>query len=290
MTGKERRWALIVHGGAKDIDPRDAEANRSGCVAAAEAGRALLKAGASALDAAESAVRVLEALPVFNAGYGSVLTEKGEVEMDASIMDGATLDIGAVCAVKGVRHPVSVARLLLAERTILLAGEGARAFAEEKGAELCAPEEMIAEAALAGHDTVGCVALDVEGHVAVATSTGGLSGTPAGRVGDSPLPGCGFYADDTVGAAGFTGHGEGIARLVLAARTIAAMKEKGPETALREGLELLPALGFDGGGIAIDREGRIGWWHNSPAFAVAACSSADDTVRVWLSKDEGDNG
>jgi beta-aspartyl-peptidase (threonine type) len=290
MTEQKRRWALIVHGGAKEISPGEEQANREGCLEALEAGRSILEGGGSALDAAEAAVRVLESRPVFNAGYGSVLNSGGHVEMDASIMEGRGLSIGAVGAIKGVRHPISVAKLLMTEDPVLVVGEGAFNFARDNHAELVAPDALITpeqrEELKQERDTVGCVAMDQAGNFVAATSTGGLTGAFVGRVGDSPLPGCGFYARNEVGAVAFSGDGEGIARLTLAAQVIGSMQQKGPQKALEQALSQMPALGGDAGGIAISADGRMAWAHNSPDFAVAMVASDWEAPQVWLNKQE----
>ena len=282
-------WCLAVHGGAKTIEPEEEEANRAGCLAALFAGRAVLARGGNALDAVEASVRVLESEPIFNAGRGSALTLDGEVEMCAAIMSGVDLAVGGVGVITGVRHPVSVARHLLAEDEILLAGEGARRFAAERDAELCDPRDLIVEKQrreLAEHDTVGAVARDSHGNLAAATSTGGLPGALPGRMADSALPGCGYYADNGVGALALSGKGEAIARLAISSGVIRLMPELGPEAALERQLSRLPHLGGDGGGIAVGKDGRIGWWHNSPHFAVATASAARPDGGVWLSKEQ----
>jgi beta-aspartyl-peptidase (threonine type) len=288
MARHEGRWALAVHGGAKEIAPEQARANRDGCLRALAAGRAVLESFGSAVDAVEAAVRVLEDDPAFNAGRGSALNEAGEVEMCAAVMSGLDLAVGAVAIVQGVRHPVSVARKLLAEEEILLGGTGAFQFAAERGCELSDPAEPAAErvAALSECDTVGAVALDMAGNFAAATSTGGLPGTRAGRIGDSPLPGGGYYADNAAGAVALSGDGEAIARLATASRVVQALATDGPEGALADSLGRLEALGADGGGIAMNAAGETGWWHNSPQFAVAVASSEDPAGAVWLHKDE----
>jgi beta-aspartyl-peptidase (threonine type) len=290
MIERKGGWALIVHGGAKEISPGEEEDNRSGCLEALAAGQAVLEAGGSAVDAVEASIRVLEALPVFNAGYGSVLNARGEVEMCAAMMDGSTLEIGAVGAIKGVSHPVSVARSMLPETPILLAGEGAFMFARDHHAELCDPASLItrkaAEDAQEAHDTVGAVALDLNGNLAAGTSTGGLTGALKGRMGDSPLPGCGYYADNHIGAVALSGHGEGIARLAAAAQIMGAIEAVGPEQAIAKALSQMSRVGGDAGGIALDRRGRAGWWHNSPDFAVAMIDSQTREPRVWLNKNE----
>ncbi|HLL58566.1 MAG TPA: isoaspartyl peptidase/L-asparaginase family protein [Allosphingosinicella sp.] len=290
MSDQNGRWALIVHGGAKEISPEEEESNRAGCLEALAAGQAVLEEGGTAVDAVEASIRVLEALPVFNAGYGSVLNNQGEVEMCAAVMDGSTLDVGAVGAIKGVRHPVSVARTMLPQTPILLAGEGAFMFARDNHAELCDPDSLITEKAAEdlqeAHDTVGAVALDANGNLAAGTSTGGLTGALRGRMGDSPLPGCGYYADNHIGAVALSGHGEGIARLAAAAQIMGAIEHAGPEAAIAKALSQMSRVGGDAGGIAIDRQGRIGWWHNSPDFAVATIDSQSREPRVWLNRNE----
>jgi beta-aspartyl-peptidase (threonine type) len=282
-------WALIIHGGAKEIAHEEEARNREGLAAAIEAGRRVLAAGGSALDGCEAAVRVLEERPVFNAGRGSDPTTEGTIEMCSAVMDGATLDIGGVMAVQGVCHPVSVARSLLPEREILLAGDGGRRFAEQTGAELCTSEQLLTPEQIKeledAHDTVGAVAMDANGNIAAATSTGGLSGQKPGRVGDSPMPGCGYYADNHAGGVALSGHGEAIARLILAARIMHRIDDAGPEAAVRDALRQMERTGGDAGGIAIDRHGRVGWHHNSPHFAVAAISEGDNEAGIWLKKE-----
>jgi beta-aspartyl-peptidase (threonine type) len=279
-----QRWALALHGGAKDIRSGAEETNRRGCLDALKAGQAVLSAGGSALHAVEACVRQLENDPTFNAGYGSVVNTDGEVEMDAAIMDGRTLDIGAVAAIMGVRNPVSVAHAMLRAPPILLVGSGARRFAESVGAEMCEPHAMIApHRALNAreHDTVGCIARDAAGDMAVAMSTGGLPGKPPGRVGDTPLPGCGYYVKNGVGGVAFSGDGEIIARLTLASRVMQRLDDVGAEQAVADAILRLAELGGAGGAIAIDRDGRIGWAHNSPHFAVAfVTSESDPTVAL----------
>jgi beta-aspartyl-peptidase (threonine type) len=278
-------WRLILHGGAKDIPPDREAANRDGCLEAAAAGAAVLKAGGSALRAVEASLRVLEDDPTFNAGYGSDQNAAGEVEMDAALMDGRTLDIGAVAAITGVRHPISVARLLLREGPTLLVAEGARLFAAEAGAELCEPEDMIVKSELAAsHDTVGCVALDGSGNIAAGTSTGGLSGTMVGRVGDSPLPGCGFYAENGVGGVAFSGDGESISRTLLAAAVMQELGAEMPDEAVERALLRLDRVGGEAGGIVLDRRGRFGWAHNSTHFPVAWATSDAPAARFALRK------
>jgi beta-aspartyl-peptidase (threonine type) len=293
------RWALIVHGGAKPWEEHEEQANRDGIAAAAQAGARLLAGGGSAVDAVETAIRVLEDLPVFNAGCGSAPNEMGGIEMCAGLMDGRDLSAGAVGAIRQVRHPISIARQLMPEKEVLLVGEGALMFAKAKGAALATDEELKAEQekqALAEglHDTVGAVAFDSGGNLAAGTSTGGLSGQKVGRIGDSPLPGGGLYADNHLGAVSFSGDGETITRLALASRVMVWLDDGKPlEQAIGDAVELLPGTGgaeADGGAIGITKTGEIGWAHNSPMFAVAIQTSTMDAPRAYLKKEEERRG
>jgi beta-aspartyl-peptidase (threonine type) len=167
---------------------------------------------------------------------------------------------------------------MLGERPVLLAGEGAERFARAHGFELCAPEDMIAGDPLASeyakaHDTVGCVALDMAGHVAAATSTGGLPGKHPGRIGDSPVPGSGLYADDLLGGVAFSGDGESILRTALAAYVMQALESGPAGVAAQSAIGRLGRVGGEAGAIVIDTEGRIGIAHNSDHFAVAVHAS-----------------
>jgi beta-aspartyl-peptidase (threonine type) len=280
-------WRLILHGGAGKPAPARAKAARDGILAAAATGRSVLDGGGSALDAVEQTIRALEDDPAFNAGFGSVLNADGEVEMDAAIMDGATLDFGGVAAVKGLRHPISVARALLKEKPILLAAEGARRFAERIGAETCAPEAMIAPRRRAhpGVDTVGCVAIDGEGRIAAGTSTGGIAGKAPGRIGDSPLPGSGLYAD-VRGGVSLSGKGEKIARVLVAAEVMHALDGSPAQAAAEYGMTRLASIGGDGGCIVLDRQGRFGCAHNSGQFAVGLAAPGLDQPLAFLHRSE----
>jgi len=175
---------------------------------------------------------------------------------------------------------------MLREEPVLLAGEGAYQFARDNHVELCAPEALITEKQKEAQDTVGAVALDMNGNLAAGTSTGGLSGALKGRMGDSPMPGCGYYADNHIGAVAMSGHGEGIARLAMAAQIMGSVERDGPDRAIRNAVEQMKRVGGDAGGIAIDRQGRTGWWHNSPDFAVAMTTIERAEPQVWLRKQE----
>jgi L-asparaginase / beta-aspartyl-peptidase len=295
--------AIIVHGGAKSLPPEKAEPSRQGCLAAVRAGWAVMEAGGSALDAVEAAVRVLEDDPTFNAGFGSALNMDGEAQMDAGIMEGDRLEVGAVAAIEGVRHPISVARKVLEQHPVLIVGQDAWRFAAEHGAELCDPRDMISEAqrreweqqkqrseepALSQHDTVGCVALDARGTVACGGSTGGTGFNVPGRVGDTANIGGGFYADGRLGACALTGDGEEIMRVVLAKTAIDLLQgDRHPDEATRRAIELLQQrVRGEAGCIMLDARGRIGWAHNSSHMPVAYRTTDMDGPRVFLQKQE----
>lgn len=280
--------SLIVHGGAWEIPDEALEPCRAGCQRALEAGWKILSAGGSALDAVEAAIVVLEDDPIFDAGIGSHLNRDGRVELDAIVMDGATLKAGAVAAVERVRNPVRLARKVL-ENTehMMLVGAGAEQFASEQGIALCQPEELILAreqrawrncrqgqhlAALHfahRHGTVGAVAYDVQGNIASGTSTGGTCCKLPGRVGDSPLIGCGCYADREAGAASATGWGEAIMKIVMAKAAVDLLGNGcAPAAAAEACVNLLAKkTGGTGGIILIDREGQVGFAHNTRRMA-----------------------
>jgi beta-aspartyl-peptidase (threonine type) len=271
---------VLVHAGAGAWQ-RGADhvaAARAVCERAAAAGRDAIVAGGSALDAVEAAVRMLEDAPMTNAGRGSMPNADGIVELDAMIMDGATLAFGAVAAVQRVLNPVSLARRVMTETPhALLAGDGASAFADRIGVARCSNEELIgARAAPAvASDTVGAVALDDHGDLAAATSTCGTPRKLAGRVGDSPIAGAGGYADNATGAVSATGDGEAFMKLVLSKHVcdqIAAGSTA--QAACDEAIRLLGArLRAAGGLIAIDRAGRVGVSFNTLAMPWAYAST-----------------
>jgi beta-aspartyl-peptidase (threonine type) len=274
-------WAVVLHGGCKPIKASEAAANRDGCRQALAQAVAVLRGGGCATEAVEAAVRALEADPTFNAGRGSVPNAEGEIEVDAALMDGETLALGGVCAAPGLLHPISVARAMLPEDATLLAGEGALRFAAERGlAEQVTPGEGPQGQ---GCDTVGCVALDSSGRISAGTSTGGLGGAAPGRVGDSPLPGCGVYADSRVGGVSASGVGESISRTLLGARVVMALEEGAtPHAAVERALARLQRVGGDAGLICLDAAGRLGWAHSGDQFAVAWASSTEPDLHVEL--------
>ena len=307
---------LAIHGGAgvieRDNMSSDDEARyRSALQEITESTVELLRGGASAMDAVEHAVRMLENCPLFNAGFGGVLNSDGEVEMDAAIMDGSDRSCGGVAAVRNVRHPVSVARAVC-ERTehVLLAGDAAWRFAATEQQELCQAGDLVtddrrmqlASARKSGrvsldHDeatavqskmgTVGAVARDMEGRLAAATSTGGMTNKMAGRVGDSPLIGSGTWADNDTCAISGTGHGEFFIRAVVAYDVHARMTYGGESLhdATAAALGRVAQLGGSGGLIAIDTSGSIELGFNSPGMYRGWVNSSG-VVRVAIYGDE----
>jgi len=249
------------------MSPEQERAYRQCLRHAVEAGAYLLQRGASSLDAVTAAVQVLEECGLFNAGRGSARTAEGTIEMDAAVMEGATRRAGAVAAVRTLRSPVMAARLV-AEHSphVLLVAQGAEAFAQAHGAELAPPGYFSSVAPSASpEDTVGAVALDSQGTLAAATSTGGTPRKLLGRVGDSPLIGAGTYADNRSCAVSTTGTGEYFIRTVAAYSVHARILwgNRTLEEAARETLEEVSLLGGAGGLIGIDREGN----------AVALCTT-----------------
>ncbi len=285
---------IIVHGGA-GADSSQAPEFRQGVRAAALAGWRVLAAGGSALDAVEGAVRALEDDPRFNAGRGSVLNRDGTIEMDASIMEGDRLQCGAVAALAGVANPVTVARRVLeSRRHVLLVGDGALAFSRSAGIPECDPASLVTDrqrkryAELArrpvppGGGTVGAVALDRNGTIAAATSTGGTPGKLPGRVGDSALIGSGTYADSSLGGVSCTGDGEAIIRVVLGHRALRFLKDADdPDYAAKVAVDLLVEEGGGQGGlILIDWRGRPGYATSTRLMPVAIMSPELDEPRV----------
>lgn len=267
-------YGIVVHGGAGSHRGDGLEARAAGCETAALQGLAVLRDGGTALDAVQAAVVVLENDPLFNAGTGAPLNAAGDVELDASIMEGKGLRAGAVAAVSGVPNPIALARAVLEDgRHVLLAGSGARQFAERHGVAVCDPHSLITAAQRdrwrERFGTVGAAALDRHGTLAAATSTGGLFGKLPGRVGDSALIGCGTYADGAA-AVSCTGIGETIIRTVLA-KAVCDRIAAGEQTvaAVRAEIARLAArTGGEAGLIAMDREGRAAWASNAAHMPV----------------------
>ena len=294
--------SLIVHGGAGNIPDEVIDACKSGCERALGRGWSILSRGGHALDAIEATVMVLEDDPAFHAGYGSHLNLDGRVECDAMVMNGATLRAGAASTLERVKNPIRVARAILEKCPhMMVVGEGAERFAKEQGIALCDPEDLISEAEREawlkckndkhaaehhrGHEqgTVGAVALDKGGNLFAATSTGGTCCKLPGRVGDSPLIGCGCYADSEAGGVSCTGYGEAIMKIVMAKAAVDFLRQSEicvdssartscdvttAKVAAREAVHLLAKRTHGHGGlILLDRHGNPGFAFNTPRMA-----------------------
>jgi L-asparaginase / beta-aspartyl-peptidase len=290
---------LIIHGGAWNIPDLEVAGHLLGAKLAAEIGWSILRNGGSALDAVEAAIRSMEDDPSFDAGRGAWLNLAGEIELDAIIMRGTDLGSGAVAAVQHIRNPISLARLVMEHSPhALIAGIGAERFAQAQGMQLVDEAELLTgqelerwraikaqpdfsiKAAFAGderpHGTVGAVAIDRYGHIACGTSTGGTPNKLQGRVGDSPLIGCGAYADDLSAGASATGWGESIMKVVLC-KTACDFAAQGlnAQSAADKAIEVLTDRAHGVGGlIVIDRSGNIGCAYNTPKMA-----------RAWIEND-----
>ena len=275
---------LVIHGGAgvvaKDVTPEREKVLRAGLQRALEAGYARLKAGKPALDAVTAAITVLEDDPLFNAGKGAVFSHEGRNELDAAIMDGATLAAGSVAGVQRVKNPILLARAVMEKSPhVMLVGDGAEEFAKTVGIELVDPKYFYTEsrwqqlqdalqeerekaatpAKTPHHGTVGAVALDGQGHLAAGTSTGGMTNKRYGRVGDSPIIGAGTYANAKC-AVSATGWGEFYIRANAAHDICARVEYKGEpvaQAAKEVVMEVIPKLGGDGGVIALDAQGNF---------------------------------
>jgi len=302
-AAREPGWTIVIHGGAGVIErnrmtPEREAAARAGLNAALDAGQAVLSGGGSALDAVEAAVRVLEDDPAFNAGRGAVFTYEGHNELDAAIMDGRTRAAGAVAGVTATKNPVRLARKVMEDSPhVLLAGAGADAFSREKGLEQAGPEwfatperreqlDKMKASSLSAFDvdmkygTVGAVARDRDGHVAAATSTGGVTGKRWGRVGDSPIIGAGTYADDRACAVSATGSGEFFIREGVAHEICARVRFKG-ETLKAAGDVVMAdvrAMGGTGGVILTGPTGEIAWSYNTPGMYRGAASAGGSRI------------
>jgi len=297
----------VLHGGAWAIPDEMVEAHINGVRNAVAAGWNSLSHGGTALDAVEEAVVVMEDDETFDAGRGSFLNSAGRVQLDALIMDGATLRAGGVGCVEHIANPVRAARKILSESPhVYFVGQGAERFAAEHGIPLCKNHELIIAreverlreyqtnleqhradlfAPTISHDTVGAVALDQYGNIAAATSTGGTLNKAPGRLGDSSLIGCGCYADNASAAASTTGWGEPIMKLVLAkwaADRVAA--GNAPEWAAKEAISYLKSrVNGHGGMILLDTRGRFGIAHNTPrmAWAFKTLTEERNGIEKW---------
>lgn len=300
-------WSLVVHGGAgqilrDQITPAQDADIRAALSRALSTGGALLESGATAVDAVEAAVRVLEDDPNFNSGRGAVFTYEGRNELDAAIMDGATRAAGAVAGATRTRNPVSLARMVMEEsHHVMLSGVGADQFSIEHGLEQVDPSwfasaqrladlEELKAAGSDGYDvdlkygTVGAVAVDAHGHVAAATSTGGITGKRWGRIGDSPLIGAGTYADDRACAVSATGAGEFFIREGVAHQICARVRLAGDtvQSAADTVMAAVKALGGNGGVIVVAPDGEAYWSFTTPGmFRGRVCAGGVAEVAVY---------
>jgi beta-aspartyl-peptidase (threonine type) len=306
------KFALVVHGGAgvwrKELTPEKERAARDVMRTALLAGQSILKTNGAALDAVEATIRVLEDSPLFNAGKGAVLTSEGTAELDASIMNGATLQCGAVAGVKRIRNPISAARLVMEQSPhVFMVGEGAEAFVKSRGMNLVSPcyfitserqqqlkriqAEEKAKSQRSAIDiehemigTVGAVALDTRGNIAAGTSTGGMANKKFGRVGDSPVIGAGTYANNKTCGVSATGHGEYFIRSVVAHDVSALMEYKNLSLAdaTAEVMRKVGALGGKGGLIALDHDGNIAVPFNTEGmFRGTVRANGEITIAVY---------
>ena len=304
-------WKLVIHGGSGSMRRGELaagmdELGRAGLNAALDAGQAILSAGGSALDAVEAAARVLEEDACFNAGKGSVLAFDGHVELDAAIMDGRDRRCGAVAGLRSTRAPISAARAVMEQSPhVLMSYEGADDFACEAGLEqvpnrwFVTPErrrqldELLAKGTNAfdaeiKYGTIGAVAVDEQGHVAAATSTGGLTAKRWGRIGDSPLIGAGTYADDRAAAVSATGLGEVFIRAAAAHELCARVRIGGDglQQALDGVLAEIKTLGGNGGLIAVSPTGEAAWGFTTPGMYRGVAGPEGRRVAVYDEESE----
>ncbi|HZQ90306.1 MAG TPA: isoaspartyl peptidase/L-asparaginase [Terriglobales bacterium] len=293
---------LVVHGGAWSIPDDMVEAHLRGVKAALAVGWRVLERGGSALDAAEEAVVSMEDDDTFDAGRGSFLNRDGRVQLDALMMDGATLRAGGVGCVERIRNPIRAARKVLSEsQHVYFVADGAERFAQEHGIALIDNSELVLERErerlrtaqnggavedifATSHDTVGAVALDMNGNLAAATSTGGTLNKAPGRVGDSSLIGCGCYADNASAAVSLTGWGEPIMKLVLGKWAADRVGAGGaPEPVAWDAIRYLKSRAAGHGGIIVlDTQGRFGMAHNTPRMAVGYRSAEREAYHIEL--------
>ena len=292
-------YVLVIHGGAgvmdkKDFTPELEKSYLDKMNEALDSGEAILESGGTSLDAVTAAVIVMEDSPLFNAGKGSVFSETGENEMDAAIMNGKDLSAGAVAGVRTIKNPILAARKVMEESNhVLLVRDGAEKFAKEHGVEIVDPSYFFTQkrwdALLKAqkHGTVGAVAIDKQGNLAAATSTGGMTNKMTGRVGDTPIIGAGTYANNNTCAVSATGHGEYFMRYTVGHDISALMEYKGMtlENAANEVIfrKLLPA-GGTGGVIAVDKEGNYSMPFNTSGMFRGAATS-DGTRFTAIYKD-----
>ncbi|WND02031.1 isoaspartyl peptidase/L-asparaginase [Temperatibacter marinus] len=299
---KEKRYSLVIHGGAgtilkKHITPEIEKRIRGKLTKSLLAGETILKSGGSSLDAIVASIKILEDSPEFNAGHGAVFTSEGKNELDASIMDGRTLNAGSIAGVTTIKNPITLARAVMDKsRHVMFIGNGAETFAREQGIETVDPSYFYVErryqqllraqgrdkssAYFSDHrfGTVGAVAIDQEGNIAAGTSTGGMTNKRYGRVGDVPIIGAGTYANNKSCGVSATGHGEYFIRATVARSICALMEYKGlslQEAADAIVMEQLVEMKGDGGIIAVDKDGNIVYSFNSAGMYRGKVSQSE---------------
>lgn len=301
-----KNYALVIHGGAGVMDKKNMTSEMQNEYTTVlnqvlHVGDSVLANGGTCLDAIEKSIMIMEDSPLFNAGKGAVFTHEGIVELDASVMDGKTLEAGAIAGVKDIKNPIRVARAVMEKSEhVLLTGSGASQFAKEQGfipvensyfhteKRLKSLQELLKKERKTTtndkHGTVGCVALDSYGNIAAGTSTGGMTNKKYGRVGDSPIIGAGTYANNETGAFSCTGHGEYYIRLGFS-RDISALieyKKLSVTEACQEEIRKLTQLGGTGGVIGIDRKGNIALEFNtSGMFRGYIKSNGEKKVSIF---------
>lgn len=308
-TGNNRNFAIVIHGGAGSITPENLSKEKekeyqTALNEALETGYAILKNGGSASEAVEATIKIMEDSPLFNAGKGAVFNYYGQNELDASIMDGATLKAGAVTGVMRIKNPIGAARMVMDScKHVLLSGDGAEAFAAEKGLELVDPSYFYTENQYQKliklqsqtedakiyptgekRGTVGAVALDRYGTIAAGTSTGGLINKKYGRIGDSPIIGAGTYANNATCGISCTGTGEYFIRTSAAHEVSDLMlyKNLNLQKSLQNVLDQIEKLGGDGGMIGIDKDGNIAWYFTTQGmFRAYKKSTGDKEIRFY---------
>lgn len=273
--------AVIVHGGAGTVPAVEFAERLKILIKARDIAWEIIHSGGNAVDAAVAAVMILEDSPLFNAGTGSALNREGFVEMDAAVMDGQNRAFGGVAAVRDVKNPILLALEIMNSVHVLLACEGASRFARERGIPAYEPAQLVTpnqverwqrarrrgQAEKSG--TVGAAIMDAKGRLAAATSTGGMVDQRLGRVGDTPLPGAGNYAEAGGGAASGTGYGEYFMRSLATYRAVSALHKLNPEDALQQAIADLASLGGHGGIIMVDSTGKTFWHHNTDSMCTA---------------------
>ena len=317
---KQQEFAIVIHGGAgtilrKNMSPEKEAAYKAKLEEAIRTGYEILKNGGSSLDAVEKTINVMEDSPLFNAGKGAVFTNAETNELDASIMDGKTLNAGASAGTTTVKNPINLAKAIMEKSEhVMLSGKGAETFAEEQGLEIVAPEyfytenrfqslknikdkektELDHDAKTAFYDpiikdskfgTVGCVALDKNGNLAAGTSTGGMTNKRYGRIGDAPIIGSGTYANNATCAVSSTGWGEYFIRAQVAHDISALMEYKG--LSLKEAAQLViqekvPNLGGNGGIVAVDKNGNMVMEFNTAGmYRASMTDDGEVTIKIY---------